>query len=628
MSHDFSTQVNQAPYSPAPTHFSHQSMADPNMQSRQQQAVAYPSPHSYPSPSMQPTYTYPPPQGQQSNEGYRSSPQGAQMSLPPLNLPPIRLQDGQQSQAQPQQPPQPMGSPLPPPQHGMQQYYPHPGHAQPGQPMMGNMGGPQFNAMRYQLPPQGDQRVLSGGRHKKEIKRRTKTGCLTCRKRRIKCDEAHPMCRNCQKSKRECLGYDPIFKQQSGPAQIQPAPNSAPAPHATSAPAPAPSSSNYSQSPVPQGYAPASSAGYATAAPATSGEHQQANFHAIDPALAQADPGLQQNQHYNGVHTMDPAMRGPPGANPYPPPPEPMKGKRLNMQDLFGICNHSPPDVPQRTSPVPRELDDEFSRIFLNDYCQGLDVVLETTWFSANNNALNRVFSDRYLHEEAAFFTETIKYKATQDADMTSIFSQEARLLWHLLSTCKHMLPATNGSQPEGEDFQMREARARLDVLEALLTNQNLESNPTRQLEYPSNLDDEARAQVSFWQHLGDFVQYSDSDIAPPGAADNALGILRTVLHMREVRDAIYSIAIARHYGSRIGGFPNALPTPVGQPPESDLNKLLVAMSFISHESRSATQQVLARICDMAMFSWTASRMPGGPGQERPVGGPLPYPHQ
>lgn len=185
MSHDFSTHISQAPYSPAPSHFSHQSMADPNMQSRQQQAVAYPSPHSYPSPSMQPTYTYPPPQGQQSNDGYRSSPQGSNMSLPPLNLPPIRLQDGQQPQAQPQQPPQPMGSPLPPPQHGMPQYYPHPAHAQQGPPMMGNMG-PQFNAMRYQLPPQGDQRVLSGGRHKKEIKRRTKTGCLTCRKRRIK----------------------------------------------------------------------------------------------------------------------------------------------------------------------------------------------------------------------------------------------------------------------------------------------------------------------------------------------------------------------------------------------------------------------------------------------------------
>ncbi len=76
--------------------------------------------------------------------------------------------------------------------HALPQYYPpHPGHPPPGQPMnmanMANMGSAPFNAMRYPLPPNGgDQRVLSGGRHKKEIKRRTKTGCLTCRKRRIK----------------------------------------------------------------------------------------------------------------------------------------------------------------------------------------------------------------------------------------------------------------------------------------------------------------------------------------------------------------------------------------------------------------------------------------------------------
>ncbi|KAK9457472.1 hypothetical protein V1511DRAFT_486064 [Dipodascopsis uninucleata] len=50
----------------------------------------------------------------------------------------------------------------------------------------------------------------------KEIKRRTKTGCLTCRKRRIKCDERHPICNNCSKSKRVCLGYDPIFKRVKG----------------------------------------------------------------------------------------------------------------------------------------------------------------------------------------------------------------------------------------------------------------------------------------------------------------------------------------------------------------------------------------------------------------------------
>jgi hypothetical protein len=200
MSHDFTTQISSAPYSPAPSHFSQSSMADPNVQQSRQQPVAYPSPHSYPSPSMQPTYTYPPPQGPQSNESYRGSPQGQNMALPPLvNLPPIRTADGpQQPPPQPQQQQQhqqhhhqqPMGSPLPPPPHAMPHYYGHQAHphAPPGQQMMGNMGPGQFNpAIRYQLPPQhGDQRVLSGGRHKKEIKRRTKTGCLTCRKRRIK----------------------------------------------------------------------------------------------------------------------------------------------------------------------------------------------------------------------------------------------------------------------------------------------------------------------------------------------------------------------------------------------------------------------------------------------------------
>ncbi|KAI1115293.1 hypothetical protein F5Y14DRAFT_440623 [Nemania sp. NC0429] len=70
---------------------------------------------------------------------------------------------------------------------------------------------PEAMGQRYALPPSGPGAVMTAGRHKK---RRTKTGCLTCRKRRIKCDELHPTCKNCQKSKRECLGYDPIFKNQ------------------------------------------------------------------------------------------------------------------------------------------------------------------------------------------------------------------------------------------------------------------------------------------------------------------------------------------------------------------------------------------------------------------------------
>lgn len=40
------------------------------------------------------------------------------------------------------------------------------------------------------------------------IKRRTRTGCLTCRKRRIKCDERKPHCFNCERSKKLCMGYE------------------------------------------------------------------------------------------------------------------------------------------------------------------------------------------------------------------------------------------------------------------------------------------------------------------------------------------------------------------------------------------------------------------------------------
>ncbi|KAL4808280.1 hypothetical protein BDV18DRAFT_97861 [Aspergillus unguis] len=75
------------------------------------------------------------------------------------------------TQGQPSQIPQaPIGSPMPP-MSSVSQYM-------AGYPM--NSGG----QMHYQL--QGDANKMLSNRHKKEVKRRTKTGCLTCRKRRIK----------------------------------------------------------------------------------------------------------------------------------------------------------------------------------------------------------------------------------------------------------------------------------------------------------------------------------------------------------------------------------------------------------------------------------------------------------
>ncbi|CEJ82076.1 Putative C6 zinc finger domain protein [[Torrubiella] hemipterigena] len=45
-----------------------------------------------------------------------------------------------------------------------------------------------------------------------KARRGVKTGCVTCRKRKIKCDEAKPACQKCTASGRTCDGYDSMFR--------------------------------------------------------------------------------------------------------------------------------------------------------------------------------------------------------------------------------------------------------------------------------------------------------------------------------------------------------------------------------------------------------------------------------
>ncbi|KAL2140041.1 hypothetical protein VTI28DRAFT_4318 [Corynascus sepedonium] len=64
--------------------------------------------------------------------------------------------------------------------------------------------------------------------------RRTRSGCYTCRSRRVKCDETRPICERCRKGKRECNYPEPPppkgsggtgSKDSAGPSQ-QPSPTS------------------------------------------------------------------------------------------------------------------------------------------------------------------------------------------------------------------------------------------------------------------------------------------------------------------------------------------------------------------------------------------------------------------
>ncbi|KAJ5300220.1 Zn(II)2Cys6 transcription factor [Penicillium antarcticum] len=44
-------------------------------------------------------------------------------------------------------------------------------------------------------------------KRRRVFSRRSKTGCMTCRRRKIKCDEQHPVCKNCIRGCLSCEGY-------------------------------------------------------------------------------------------------------------------------------------------------------------------------------------------------------------------------------------------------------------------------------------------------------------------------------------------------------------------------------------------------------------------------------------
>ncbi|KAM0553411.1 hypothetical protein ACHAPJ_007426 [Fusarium lateritium] len=90
------------------------------------------------------------------------------------------------------------------------------GHHQEEQSDTGDNSNPELVPTRLASVTVGEERAKA-----MHIRKRTKTGCLTCRKRRIECDEERPICNNCIKSKRQCEGYDQrvIFKDPMGAIQ-------------------------------------------------------------------------------------------------------------------------------------------------------------------------------------------------------------------------------------------------------------------------------------------------------------------------------------------------------------------------------------------------------------------------
>ncbi|KAG8169128.1 hypothetical protein KVR01_001877 [Diaporthe batatas] len=70
---------------------------------------------------------------------------------------------------------------------------------------------------KREMPNSGSENRMADGqaqRGKPRLKARTRSGCITCRIRRVKCDEARPSCNRCAQSKRQCDGYLTLASQQ------------------------------------------------------------------------------------------------------------------------------------------------------------------------------------------------------------------------------------------------------------------------------------------------------------------------------------------------------------------------------------------------------------------------------
>ncbi|KAK3905435.1 hypothetical protein C8A05DRAFT_12734 [Staphylotrichum tortipilum] len=213
-------------------------------------------------------------------------------------------------------------------------------------------GSPQPLASPTSGGGQADQPAQPPAR-KSTVRKRTKTGCLTCRRRRIKCDEGKPTCSNCIKSKRECEGYsqrltfkEPLGSFPSGHLYGHPAYHRQVQEALLNAQLSAAQSSPSSQGPL------------AIIAP----KPPSVDFSGIGPPLHFAQgygppppmtgpPGFSPVHH----HPQSPLGMGPEPTGPFPDPPRPSLHTGTPVHPDFlptqGFQQHHTPVVPD-TSPI------------------------------------------------------------------------------------------------------------------------------------------------------------------------------------------------------------------------------------------------------------------------------------
>lgn len=279
----------------------------------------------------------------------------------------------------------------------------------------------------------------------------------------------------------------------------------------------------------------------------------------------------------------------------------------IQIEDLYLIDRKAPPS-PKVSSAITDEVRQEIKDMYTDEYARGLDAFLESTWYTYKG--ISFLIKDSHLSEMFAGMLELFASTKTGDYENFAKLPQiEARMVWLLmcmpLSVSRSLGPENVDDNGNPRDPELEEVLCRLSIFEALITNRSLPANPLAakgpEVLYPRDPRDR---QDRFWHVLGNFVTLPTS---MHGQSRACLDQLRLLLDMIENRDVLYSIAIVRHFGLSIPTFPEKFAR-VGSG-SVDRDKLIVAKKFLEDEAYSkGTNQVIQRLCGMAVRSWAAAR--------------------
>lgn len=278
---------------------------------------------------------------------------------------------------------------------------------------------------------------------------------------------------------------------------------------------------------------------------------------------------------------------------------------------------------------MPPAAMEEIKNLWATMYGPHIDKFLETRWFATRGIA--HLQADHHLCEQyltlLSRFGITFTTNYTENAINQSL---EAHVIWASMNLCRTVATNVEFAAHEANEG-LQEARKRMDVLEALITNQSLETNPlsasppsisssasgpgtTSATTARTNpLEEQLRSREhAFWYNLGQFLTLhndaTNTDATHLARIDDVLATIRQVLDSKENRDVLYSVMIARHVGQRVADgrvVAGALDSAVvdERDPRTMLN---VAREFLRGEAGGrGTTQVVQRICGMAVKSWS-----------------------